>query len=280
MDSNKSIIVVGLERSEADHGILSTAVRLAGRMNAKLLLVHAASVSSGVMEAITSPVATLEPEALDEAQTYLDTASKTVAPELLAGAVAGYGVAWSSLCDVAKKHAARLIVMGARGFRRPHLLGSTTAAVVDHSPCSVYVTRDKPGKDTERIMVGVDGSDLSRDVVEAAVSFTHGEQHRVLLFRAIASDKETAEPDVLVRAKADLSVFADLVHERASVTIHARPGVAWRALCDAAHDYEVDVIAIGAHGHGVVKHVLGTTAARVVEHAEQSVLVVKRQSSS
>jgi nucleotide-binding universal stress UspA family protein len=35
------------------------------------------------------------------------------------------------------------------------------------------------------------------------------------------------------------------------------------------------LIVIGAHGYGIVDRILGTTAGRVVNHADRSVLVVR-----
>jgi nucleotide-binding universal stress UspA family protein len=42
-----------------------------------------------------------------------------------------------------------------------------------------------------------------------------------------------------------------------------------------ARELSVDLIAIGSHGYSPVDHVLGTTAAKVVNHADRSVLVVR-----
>ncbi len=280
MKTTQPLIVVGLDRSEADHGVLASAARIAARMNARLLLVHAAPIPRAVMEAFATPIASLEKTMLDEAQAYVDAAAKALPPAMVAVALASYGVAWSSLCDAAKRHAAKLVVVGARGHRRTHLLGSTATVVVNHSPCSVYVARDRPGKDTERVLAGLDGSDLSTLVLGEAAAFAHGEQRRVLIFRAIEPDSVPArEAAAAERAKLELAAYASKVEARAPVDLHVRAGVAWSALCDAARDYDVDLLVIGAHGHGAAKRLLGTTAARVVVHAAQSVLVARGSST-
>jgi nucleotide-binding universal stress UspA family protein len=43
--------------------------------------------------------------------------------------------------------------------------------------------------------------------------------------------------------------------------------------------HDVDLIVIGSHGYGALDHVLGTTAAKVVNHADRSVLVVRPKGS-
>jgi universal stress protein F len=50
-------------------------------------------------------------------------------------------------------------------------------------------------------------------------------------------------------------------------------GVPWQAVCSAAVDEHVDLIVIGSHGYGGVDHLLGTTAAKIVNHADRPVLV-------
>ena len=47
------------------------------------------------------------------------------------------------------------------------------------------------------------------------------------------------------------------------------------AICSAAREHDVDLIVIGSHGYGILDRLLGTTAAKVVNHADRSVLVVR-----
>jgi nucleotide-binding universal stress UspA family protein len=71
----------------------------------------------------------------------------------------------------------------------------------------------------------------------------------------------------------------------ADVVSHAPPGLRvetsvgvgspWESICDAAEDKQAVVILVGSHGDSAVDRLLGTTAAKVVNHAECSVLVVR-----
>jgi len=57
--------------------------------------------------------------------------------------------------------------------------------------------------------------------------------------------------------------------------LRPRVGTAWNTLCSVARDEQAELIVIGSHGYGGIDRLLGTTAARVVNHADCSVLVVR-----
>jgi nucleotide-binding universal stress UspA family protein len=54
-------------------------------------------------------------------------------------------------------------------------------------------------------------------------------------------------------------------------------GTPWQGICSAADQFHVDLILIGSHGYSGLDRLIGTTAAKVVNHAKQSVLVVRGQ---
>ena len=49
----------------------------------------------------------------------------------------------------------------------------------------------------------------------------------------------------------------------------------WVGICRSAREHEAELIVIGSHGYGGLDRVLGTTAAKVVNHADRNVLVVR-----
>lgn len=57
--------------------------------------------------------------------------------------------------------------------------------------------------------------------------------------------------------------------------IHVRLGRPAQVICDVADAVAADLIVIGSHGFDALDRLLGTTAARVVNHAACSVLVVR-----
>jgi nucleotide-binding universal stress UspA family protein len=80
-------------------------------------------------------------------------------------------------------------------------------------------------------------------------------------------------------AHADLATFAARAPAGMVEGRHVRVGTPWDAICREAVALDVDVIVLGSHGHTVLDRLLGTTAARVVNHADRTVLVVREKGS-
>lgn len=138
----------------------------------------------------------------------------------------------------------------------------------------------------KRILVALDGSKRAPLVLDAAVKIAERTGSKLLLYRAItvspdlprdtlvASDSRLE--DILVSyARSDLSRLAEdvrpeLVDE--AVTAFATP---WDGICRAAREHDVELIVIGSHGFGGLDRLLGTMAAKVVNHADRNVLVVR-----
>lgn len=139
-----------------------------------------------------------------------------------------------------------------------------------------------------KILVGIDGSPRQRSVLAAAAEMARRTGARLVVLRAAKLSTELPPEAYLMpedevttilerRAKVELDdAVRDLppfLVDRVRVEI-AEP---WRAICKAAIEDDVDLIVIGAHGYGTVDRILGTTAARVVNHADRSVLVVRQR---
>ena len=79
------------------------------------------------------------------------------------------------------------------------------------------------------------------------------------------------------KAKEDLDrLFQEIPFELRAKTIVV-PGVAWDGICRTAQTENAEVIVIGSHGYGGIDRLLGTTASKVVNHADRSVLVVRER---
>jgi universal stress protein F len=91
--------------------------------------------------------------------------------------------------------------------------------------------------------------------------------------------KTTDKPllDVLKdRAKEDLDECVPKVPADVFGGVEVAVGVPWQAICEMARSLEAELIVIGSHGYSGFDRVLGTTAAKVVNHAHCSVLVASR----
>jgi len=138
----------------------------------------------------------------------------------------------------------------------------------------------------KRILVALDSSDRAPRVLEAARRLAEYSDGTLVLFRAITVPYEfprslgnSMEPrleDMLLRrANEDLQQLASLVPKQLVERIATDFATPWDGICRAAREYDVDLIAIGSHGYGALDHLLGTTAAKVVNHADRNVLVVR-----
>ncbi len=138
----------------------------------------------------------------------------------------------------------------------------------------------------KRILVCLDGSPRSPGVLATAILQARAQGAKLVLLRSVGLPpdvpqdfwKTTDEPllDVLTRrAKSYLDERAADVPPDLLETCDAVVGVPWQAICDAATRLEADLVVIGSHGYGALDRLLGTTAAKVVNHAPCSVLVAR-----
>jgi nucleotide-binding universal stress UspA family protein len=138
----------------------------------------------------------------------------------------------------------------------------------------------------KRILVGLDGSARAPAVLEAAIAMGRARNAKIILHRSVGLPpdipqdfwKSTDEPlaEVLkLRAAQYLSDQASKVPAELFEAMETPVGTPWQTICEAARDRGVDLVVIGSHGYAGMDRLLGTTAAKVVNHAPCSVLVVR-----
>ena len=138
----------------------------------------------------------------------------------------------------------------------------------------------------KRILVALDGSPRAPKVLDAAARLAELAGGKLVLYRAI-----TVSPDlpraVLVETNRRLEdiLVANAREDLAHSAAHLRPefvektvtafAIPWDGICRAAHECDADLIVIGSHGYSGIDRILGTTAGKVVNHADRNVLVVR-----
>lgn len=138
----------------------------------------------------------------------------------------------------------------------------------------------------KRILVALDGSPHAVKVLQAAVELAHFTDGKLILFRAVEVPTEAValsfslppgelEAQMQKAAEATLADYRQQVPAERLEGARIRVGSPWRAICDAATEANVDLIVVGSQGHGTIDRILGTTASRVVNHADRNVLVVR-----
>ncbi len=136
------------------------------------------------------------------------------------------------------------------------------------------------------ILVALDDSPRATSVLDAAVGFARSLGRGLVLCRVIPMPVVQPSPDGLplgVDMQAELEKHARLDLDKLSarvpgdvpsrsITILDTP---WQGIVEAAKREDVSLVVLGSHGYRVLDRILGTTAAKVVNHADRSVLVVR-----
>jgi nucleotide-binding universal stress UspA family protein len=138
----------------------------------------------------------------------------------------------------------------------------------------------------KRILVAVDGSPRAPDVLEAAALVAEKLSAKLILFHAVAIPAHLP-PEALAMPPTDVAgLLSDLARRQLGELARAVPsslveriqvelGTAWRCVCDTARADTADLVVIGSHSYGGIDRLLGTTAAKIVDHAPCSVYVVR-----
>ncbi len=140
----------------------------------------------------------------------------------------------------------------------------------------------------DRILVGLDASPRAAGVLQKAVDLARRGGGKVLLFRGVGipvgipheaySMSPASLADLLENeAKTYLEQAASKVPPELLLGTVVGVGTPWQAICTAADHHDVDLIVIGSHGYSGIDRLIGTTAAKVVNHATQSVLVLRER---
>jgi nucleotide-binding universal stress UspA family protein len=137
-----------------------------------------------------------------------------------------------------------------------------------------------------KLLVALDGSPRADGTLSAAISMAQLMRAKLVLFRAVgmptavpenlwALSGDSLEDSLRKDAETYLARTAKGVPQEMLGGTLVSIGAPWQAICKAGRDQNVDLVVIGAHGYGGVDHLIGTTAAKVVNHCDRPVLVVR-----
>jgi nucleotide-binding universal stress UspA family protein len=138
-------ILACLDGSSRAPGVLHAAISVARAHDARIVLLRAIGLPSDVPRDLFRKTDLPLDEILRRhAITYVETQLLEVPPDLRSpgGTEVHVGVPWDAICTVARQRRADLVVIGSHGYGGlDRLLGTTSARVVHHAPCSVLVVR-------------------------------------------------------------------------------------------------------------------------------------------
>jgi nucleotide-binding universal stress UspA family protein len=138
----------------------------------------------------------------------------------------------------------------------------------------------------KQILVGLDGSPRATRVLAVATTIARATGAKLTLVRSVGIPpdvpedfwKATDEPLIQLlqrNAREALEVLASKAPKELLGGCEVIIGVPWQTVCERAREIGADLVVIGSHGYGGLDRVLGTTAAKIVNHASCSVLVVR-----
>jgi nucleotide-binding universal stress UspA family protein len=186
-----------------------------------------------------------------------------------------------------------MVVVGSSGLDRvtEFILGSVTQQVVAHAACPVAVVpssvSDEPGIESGRVVVGIDGSELSVDATHIAFEEASLRRAGLTLLHVWNSpgydsagvvvpdtfNLEEAHSDEL-RAMAETVAGLGEKYPDVHVQQRLRQGRPAKALADASRG--AALVVVGSRGHGgFASLMLGSTSRALLHHASCPVLVVK-----
>lgn len=152
-----------------------------------------------------------------------------------------------------------------------------------------------------RIMLTLDGSELSRSAVSQALALAQGSSTEVVIFEAIDSvealrgrfigesyEFTAGRPEAIMelaegqhfmqrdQALREVETAAEQLRAvGVAVTTEVREGIAGNAILDAADRHEVDAIVMATRGHGGLgREVVGSVAEYVLRHAGGRALIL------
>ena len=138
----------------------------------------------------------------------------------------------------------------------------------------------------KRILVALDGSERAPQVLATAARLAELGDAKLVLYRAIGvpldvppealSLTDVRLEDVLKRnAHEQLDRLASTLPPGLIVSISIEFATPWDGIVRSGRAHDADLIVLGSHGYGAIDRLLGTTAAKVVNHADRNVLVVR-----
>ena len=138
----------------------------------------------------------------------------------------------------------------------------------------------------KRILVALDSSEHAPGVLSAALRLAEMTDAKLVVYRAIGAPSSlprelmdvhdaTLEDSLCDAAHVDLErLLEGFPRDRLEkiVTSFATP---WDGICTAGREQDADLIVVGSHEYHGLDRILGTSAAKVVNHADRNVLVVR-----
>lgn len=283
-------ILLSTDSSEFSEGAVREAIKLAKKCSTRL------SVLS-VVE--TNPeLATLAPQIIEKAgkaaREHLAAVQRSAQSEgVECDTLVREGEEpYRAIVAEAAKQKSSTIVMGRRGRTglKKLMMGSVTARVIGHAPCSVLVVPKAARLELKNIVVATDGSAFSAAAASEAVAVAKRNGAVLTIVSVVPSEfmpptdieltmnqrELVADQEMKEAEKNAKTVKEAAQRENVSARAFVLSGRPSDAIIQTAQEQKADLIVLGSHGRtGVERLLMGSVAERVIVLAPCAVLVVK-----
>lgn len=293
--TSENDVVVGVDGSPASDNAVRWAANTAAKRGVALRLASSYTMPQFLYAEGMVPPQELYDDLQRETMQKIDDARAValeVAPDLRVGHTVAEGSPIDMLLEMSRD--AGMVVTGSRGLGGLSgvVLGSVSAAVVSHAHCPVVVVREDNAVTEETkygpIVVGVDGSDVSKRATEVAFEEAEARGAELLAVHTWIDSQVTMSgpafsiaDDRWEEARAEKSAELD---EYLGEFAKAHPGVEMRkmitrdrpvrALTEAAQGAQL--LVTGSHGRGGFKGMLlGSTSRALLQSAPCPMMVVR-----
>lgn len=291
-------ILVPLDGSDLAERAIAPAVRIAGAMGARLVLLRAVPVSA-VVSADPQLYEELRRLGEEDAMAYLRTVQQDLQQQVSVDVATDHGPAADCIIDYAFDHDVDLIVMsshGRSGLQR-FVYGSVAEKVLRQAPCATAVIRagaDMPLRDSHNVLVPLDGSELAEKAIEPAMALAGALESDVHLLRVTQSGharletasmqpvfdqieaKEIAEAETYLQHK-----YNELDNAHLFIDVVMTDGSVAEAIMQYAKEHHINLIVMSSHGRsGLSRWMYGSVTEQVLRGACCATLVIRAQTTT
>lgn len=289
-------ILAATDLSAPARHAVARAYHIAGVTGAELTLLHV--INQGALDELRTllggTAAAVEQRLLDTARAALGQLADELGQKhgVSASLRLSAGRVLAAILDEADALDASLIVVGARGegFLGRLLIGTTAERLLRRTSRPMLVVKQTPHEAYRRVLVPVDFSPRSVEVLRLAQATAPGAE--LILFHAFEAPFEsklryagveeetlerylaTARSDALARLQA-LTAAAGL--KAVQVRLRVQHGEAARLILAQELEHDCDLIVLGKHGQGMLEELLlGSVTKHVLAESVGDVLVVNQ----
>jgi len=138
----------------------------------------------------------------------------------------------------------------------------------------------------KRILVCLDASPRAPFVLQTATDLAAKTGAKLVLLRSVGIPAEIDQEFYVHAAQSMTDLLVDKAKKELDALSKGTPpgliegydvhiGTPWDTICREAKARDCDLVIVGSHGYSGLDRILGTTAAKVVNHCEVSVLVAR-----